>query len=174
MKLSRYWMTGCMALVLMVAGRGSMASMRGESETEERRGWISSASQQPLDETVRRLQLAARRHGFQVMVNMPASGVASCTERVLVLGRHDGRTPVVQSGGEGAAHGVWDLPLRLLVQTLPDGSTRVAYGDPTELSAPEGLPSDMLQDMAALPAIVSAALGSGPPTSAASDVNRGT
>ncbi|HET6787020.1 MAG TPA: hypothetical protein VFW84_04595 [Aquabacterium sp.] len=169
MKLSRYWMTGCMALVLLVAGRGASAAAREEGEQDERRGVVTASSQRPLDETLQRLRAAARRHGFDIMVNL-AGGSGPWAERVLVLGHRDGRTPVVQTTSTTGREGGWELPLRLWLRSGPDGATQIIYGDPRELKASGDLPPEMLQDVAALPAIVSAALTAGPP--AGSDVDR--
>ena len=165
MKLSRYWMTGCMALVLLVAGRSASAVDRDENDPDERHAMITASSSQPLDETLRRLQTAARRHGLEVMVNMAAAGdAAGQSERVLVLGhRDDGCTPVVQAASTGTHEGQWALPMRLLVKTSADGATHITYGDPGALHASGELPPEMLRDVAALPSIVSAALKAGPP-----------
>ena len=171
MKLTRYWMTGCMALVLLVAGRGASAVDRDENDPDERHAMITASSQQPLDETLRRLQTAARRHGLEVMVNMASAGGAGESERVLVLGhRDDGCTPVVQAATTDAGEGQWALPMRLLVKTSADGATHISYGDPGALRASGELPPEMLHDVAALPSIVSAALKAPPP--ARSDVDR--
>jgi uncharacterized protein (DUF302 family) len=164
MKLSRYWMTGCMALVLLVAGRGASAADREESDPDERHALITASTQQPLDQTLRRLQTAARRHGLDVMVNLPSAGAAGQVERVLVLAhRDDGRTPVVQAAAPEGHEGRWALPMRLVISTSADGGTHITYGDPEALGASGELPPEMLRDVAVLPSIVSAALQAGPP-----------
>jgi uncharacterized protein (DUF302 family) len=202
MRLSRYWMTGCMALVLLVAGRSlpgpDLRSSEREESDQERKGWVVSLSNRPLDETVRLLQQAARSHGLAVLADFTpgaiagqvagqlggeAAGGPSGLERVLVLGRSDGHTPVLQlvgdanqtlaqqSGGQAgpqataasARHAGWELPLKLLVQTLPDGSTRVVYGDHTRFDALGGLPSELQKHLASLPSIVTAALAKAQP-----------
>lgn len=193
MRLSRYWMTGCMALVLLVAGRSLPSSdPRNESDEsdQERKGWVVSHSNRPIDETVRLLQQAARNHGLAVLADLAPgapSGQASqaavgvAHQRVLVLGRPDGHTPVLQvvadaasaqdalgahgastptatGAADGARHAGWELPLKLLVQTLSDGSTRVAYGDHSRFEALGGLPAELTKHLASLPSIVTAAL----------------
>jgi uncharacterized protein (DUF302 family) len=160
MRLSRHWMTGCMALVMLIAGRVPLSNLRAEGEPGEQRRWrVESASQRPLDETLVRLSDAARRHGLAVLATVPPATMADLGSgaRVVVLGRRDGQTPVVQQGDAGAALG-WSLPLRLVVHADADGSTRVSYEDPSILKGLSELPADVQADLALLPRIVAEAL----------------
>lgn len=162
MRMSRYWMSGCMALVLLAAGRWPELGDREESDLG-RRGWVTITSKYSLDQTVRQLQRAARAQGLPVVADV-AAGASTAQSvkgtgldgagRVLVLGRADGHTPVMQANDASPL----DLPLRLLLRAQPDGSTRVMFSDPRRLAGQEALPPDVMDDIATLPRVVSAAL----------------
>lgn len=164
MRMARYWMSGCMALVLLAAGR--WPNMGDREESEGRRGWVSITSKYPLEQTARQLQRAAKAQGLPVVFDLPAAvagrgpqGASMGAEgagRVLVLGRADGHTPVMQASDAAPV----DLPLRVLLKAQPDGSTRVLFNDPQRLAQQDALPDEFLKDLAALPKVVSAALHS--------------
>jgi uncharacterized protein (DUF302 family) len=166
MRLSRYWMTGCMALVLMAAGRGPLQGAREEAD-QDRRGRVTVTSHLPVDETIRQLQQAARRLGWSVMAQVtPAdqhlSGGAEPSQ-VLVLGSADGHTPILQAQASGSL----DLPLKLLVRALPDGSSQITYATAQAWGPQAEVPGDLLRDMATLPRVVKSALAvKGPPAQA--------
>ena len=160
MRLSRYWMTGCMALVLLAAARWPLQNEQDETELT-RRGWVTLSSHLPVDETVRRLRQAAQRLGLPVMAQVTPSishgpGMKNQPQpQVLVLGQSDGHTPILQAE---AASGL-DLPLKVLVESMPDGSSRVTYSSAQAWSPPdEEVPQEWQQAMAALPQVVHAAL----------------
>ncbi len=169
MRMSRYWMSGCMALVLMAAGQWPASAADTVDTDLERQGWVSVTSRLPLDQAVKQLQRAARAKGMPVVADVtsaPAPGAASqewnaeaaaAETRVLVLGRHDGHTPIFQA----ADSGTMDLPWRVLLQSLPDGSTRVLFNDPAHIAAriDHADPADgALASLGALPEVVTAAL----------------
>ena len=161
MRLSRYWMTGCMALVLLAAARWPLQSERDENEGElKQRGWVTLSSRLSADEAVQRLQQAASRLGMPVMaqVTPPAPLGAGpgdpALPQVLVLGRSDGHTPILQAGATSQL----DLPLKVLVQSMPDGSSRVMYSSAETWGSRAQIPPELSQDMAVLPQVVQAAL----------------
>lgn len=170
MRMTRYWMSGCMALVLLAAGRWPQAAEREDAE-QSGRGWVTITSKHSLDRTVKQLERAARAQGLPVVADVAADATGkgkdgrvatrasrNGTGRVLVLGRTDGHTPVVQQAGDASPV---DLPLRVLLTSLPDGSTRVMFADPGQLADQSGLPEDIRHDLAALPRVVTAALQPG-------------
>jgi uncharacterized protein (DUF302 family) len=163
MRLSRFWMSGCMALVLLAAGRWPAELGDREESDLGRRGWVTLTSKYSLDQTARQLQRAARAEGLPVVADVAAGastaqrvkgGHQEGAGRVLVLGRADGHTPVMQASDVSPL----DLPLRLLLRAQPDGSTRVMFSDPRLLAGRDVLPEDVLDDIASLPRVVSAAL----------------
>lgn len=165
MRLSRFWMSGCMALVLLAAGRWPAEVGGGDRDEADlgRRGWVTITSKYSLDQTARQLQRAARAQGLPVVADVAASAQTARSVkgghqdgggRVLVLGRADGHTPVMQASDASPL----DLPLRLLLRAQPDGSTRVMFSDPRLLAGRAALPDDVMSDIASLPRVVSAAL----------------
>lgn len=168
MRMSRYWMSGCMALVLMAAGQWPSVDREAAESDLEREGWVSVTSRLPLDQAVKQLQRAARAKGMPVVADVaPAALAGQAAEasadagagaaRVLVLGRQDGHTPIFQAADSSQM----DLPWRVLLQSLPDGSTRVLFNDPAHIAAriDHADPADgALASLGALPEVVSAAL----------------
>ncbi|GEM_PF-1551455 len=169
MRMSRYWMSGCMALVLMAAGQWPAAAAEAVDADLERQGWMTMTSRLPLEQAVKHLQRAARAKGMPVVADVTSASVpgaeprelnadtASTETRVLVLGRRDGHTPIFQA----ADSGTMDLPWRVLFQSLPDGSTRVLFNDPAHIAAriDHADPADgALASLGALPEVVTAAL----------------
>lgn len=168
MRMSRYWMSGCMALVLMAAGQWPASAAETVDTDLERQGWVSLTSRLPLDQTVKQLQRAARAKGMPVVADVSSAATprpapresnadTAAETRVLVLGRHDGHTPIFQA----ADSGTMDLPWRVLLQSLPDGSTRVLFNDPAHIAARivhADPADDALATLGALPEVVTAAL----------------
>lgn len=146
-----------MALVLLAASRWPMQGERDDGELE-RRGWVTLSSPLSADEAVRKLKQAASRHGMPVMAQVKPSGApgshGDSDPQVLVLGSSDGHTPIVQAGVSSQM----DVPLKVLVQSMPDGSSQVMYSSAEVWSAHEEVPPELLQDMAALPKVVQSAL----------------
>ncbi|RZI81921.1 MAG: hypothetical protein EOP38_17635, partial [Rubrivivax sp.] len=129
MRLRRYWMTGCMALVLMAAGRLPELREREDAPLAQR-GWVTLTSRHSLDDTVDKLMQAAKSRGLSVMAKVSPqrpSGTdsAGAPATVLVLGDLQGHTPVVQDTANAAPH----LPMKVLVETQRDGSTTVSFHD---------------------------------------------
>lgn len=167
MRMSRYWMSGCMALVLMAAGQWPVAAQDAVDDDLERQGWVAMTSHLPLDQAVKQLQRTARAKGMPVVAEVTSapraaasklkSEAAAAETRVLVLGRQDGHTPIFQA----ADSGTMDLPWRVLLQRLPDGSTRVLFNDPAHIAAriDHADPADgALAGLGALPEVITAAL----------------
>ncbi len=163
MRMSRYWISGCMALVLLAAGQ---ASGRAESDSA-RRGWITRTSRFSVDETMAKLERAALERGISVFAKVdnnraPAAlgGEAVAGEhrpasQVLVLSTDDAGTPVMQSESQARI----ELPLQIRVERGADGRTVVAVNDSSYLAEQGGAPSDVLSNVAALPGLIDSALG---------------
>lgn len=162
MRMSRYWISGCMALVLLAAGQ---ASGRAESDSA-RRGWITRTSRFSVDETVAKLERAAQERGIAVFAKVdnrvpaPVGSQAATSDQlpasqVLVLSADDSGTPVMQSESRARI----ELPLQIRVEQGPDGRTVVAVNDSAYLAEQGGAPSDVLSNVAALPGLIDSALG---------------
>ena len=157
MRMTRYWMTGCMALILLVAGRWPQ---RDEAE-EDRQGYgsrITMTSRYGADETARQIERLVRRSGLPVLLKtavVPPDGAAEQGDaRVLVLGDEGGHTPVLQAEGRPLPQ----LPLTVLIRSLPDGQTEVSLTDPSGVAPPEGVSAQTLRTVTALPELVRAAI----------------
>lgn len=159
MRVSRYWMTGCMALVLLAAQQAPARQQRVDADST-RRGLLKLTSKYNLDETISKIENAARQRGLPVLaIVAPRQSALDNSDKpastqVLVLGDEGGTTPVVQSTGD---QGI-ELPLKVVVAQQPDGSTAVEISDPAALGEANGLPEQMVQSMAAMPDWVDAAL----------------
>lgn len=158
MRLKRYWMTGCMALVLMAAGRLPEFGER-EDVAKPKLGWVTLTSKHGLDETVQKLTHAARSRGLSVMARVSSEHLAgrdaaSTPALVLVLGDVDGHTPVVQDTANAAPH----LPMQVVVSTKSDGSTTVSFHDGAALLNDGDVPSEFVGGVRQLPKVVGAAV----------------
>ena len=159
MSLKRYWMTGCMALVLMEAGRAP--ELRdSEDVPDSKLGWVTLTSKHSLDDTVTKLMQAARSRGMPVMAKVatPRAGghdADQTSSLVLVLGNADGHTPVIQDTLNAKPH----LPMKLLVETRRDGSTTVSFHDGAALLSDADVPSEFIGGVKQLARVVGAAVG---------------
>jgi len=158
MHMSRIWMTGCMALVLMVAGRWPVREELEGTQLKQR-AWIALTSKYGINETVRQIERSARKSGLPVLARAtPQSPIGSDqTEgesRVLVLGDEGGQTPVLQA----ASHLAPELPWKVLVRERPDGQTDVWMTDPDAMAIPEGVTRETLERVTALPQMLKEAI----------------
>lgn len=160
--MSRYWMTGCMAIVLLAANQW----MNGQDDDDapaQRRGLIAIGSRYPMEQTVNRLAEAARSRGFALIAQVKRPAHADTRDhadddaQVLVFGTLDGHTPVLQAANQEHL----DLPLKMIVQSHADGTSTVLFVDPDQLAARGDLQDagELAGELAALPAVVGAALG---------------
>jgi uncharacterized protein (DUF302 family) len=148
MRMTRYWMTGSMALILLVAGR--MPTRTDLDEEREGQGArITMISKYHVDETMRYIERTARKSGLPVLlrtaVQVPTDETAEVAPdqtpaQVLVLGDTDGRTPVWQ----GAEHETPYLPWHVTVRQRPDGRAEVILPDASQLPPPEEIDAGTL------------------------------
>jgi uncharacterized protein (DUF302 family) len=160
MRMTRYWMTGCMALILLAAGRWPA---RDETEeTQLRQGArITLTSKYGLDETIRQIERSARLNGLPVVARAsPTPPVGSAAQagqaRVLVLGDEGGQTPMLQADDRPVASA--DLPWTVLIHQRADGRTEVSLSDPDAMALPDGVSSELLERVTAMPQLVRAAI----------------
>jgi uncharacterized protein (DUF302 family) len=160
MRLKRYWMTGCMALVLMAAGRLPELRDRDRDDVAgQASGWVTLTSKHGLDETVQKLVSAARSRGLSVMAKVSPDRLAGASSQsppatVLVLGHTDGHTPIVQDTANAAPH----LPMQVLVETRRDGSTAVSFHDGATLLSDDEIPREFTGGLRQLSKVVGAAV----------------
>jgi uncharacterized protein (DUF302 family) len=149
----RYWSTGGIAVVLASASQAQGAGERSRS---------MRGSRYSLDETATRLERLARARGFEVFarVEPPQTRQASEPQQaaalLLVLGTDAAHTPVLQSSPSAPL----DLPLTMRIEQHRGGDTEVHFSDSNWLAEHAGLPAELIDRVAALPALVDAALDS--------------
>jgi uncharacterized protein (DUF302 family) len=172
MHMTRLWMTGCMALVLLAAGRWLPREAPEETASGERNR-PSLSTRHGLNETVSRIERLARQRGLVVMAQAPAQATAAtpasppaalpagamrpqglADARVLVLGDADGRTAAMQVEGQS----VPVLPWQVMVRQRPDGGTDVWLPAEDAFPPVADVASDTLRQLRSLPQAVSDAL----------------
>lgn len=158
MRMTRYWMTGCMALVLLAAGRWPEVGERDEA-LAPLSGWVTMTSRYSVDETIRKIERSARQQGLAVMARLEqglqqGGRQAAVASAVLVLGDRGGQTPMIQADARLTP----ELPLKLLVAGQPDGSTRITFADGGRLLQDPQLPQEFAEPMTRLPQVLGTAL----------------
>lgn len=146
----RFWMTGCVAVVL--AAVGSTRAVATERSLQ------STASRYGVVETVERIEACARQHGLSVFARMAEPGSASRIapeftrgeQAVIVFACGQGGTPVLMTSADARP----DLALMLYVRDGPGGGAEVLM--PNEDWS--GLPPEVAHDVAELPRVVAEAL----------------
>jgi hypothetical protein len=144
----RFWLTGSLAVVM-----ASLCTGRGVLDDERLAATMRVVRHSPysVGETVQRIEAAARLFGQPVVARV--DGRAS----VLVLASTLGGTPVVMTR-PGAAP---DMPLSVQVRGSVDGGADVLLarvGDATAYGWDE-MPAPLVDELAALPALLERALG---------------
>jgi uncharacterized protein (DUF302 family) len=147
----RLWMTGSLAVVM-----AAMIPMRYVSDAERSNVMrLLRHSRYDVNETVQRIEAAARDHGLFVLAKMP--GAASQTSEVLVLASSVGGTLVVMDEADSKPA----MPMSMMVSAVRGGGAEVLIASSSDAGAsrawPE-LPSDVVRDLEALPGLVDTAL----------------
>ena len=152
----RFWMTGCMAVVMSAFAGTTLA------RTESRGLMTCHTSRYSVAETVQRIEASAQRHGLQMfaLVDRCASMASgkdvpgSTNWKVVVLASSEGGTPVLMDrpGGQHA------VPMSLVVRANAQGGADVLFGSAAGAAALAGLPSHVQRDLAELPGLVAEAL----------------
>ena len=146
----RFWMTGCVAVVVAaIGGAGALA---------EDAGLRATSSRYDVTETMERIEACARQHGLSVFARMaePAaaprtvSEAARVNDAVIVFASGAGGTPVLMR----TANGRPDLALMLYVRAGPSGGVQVLIPNADW----SDLPPEVLHDVAELPRVVAEAL----------------
>ena len=149
----RFWMTGCMAVVMSAFAGTTLAR-------SEARGLVSHTSRYSVAETVLRIEASAQRHGLQMFALVDRSAQAgkdvpeSTSWKVVVLASSGGGTLVLMDrpGGQHA------VPMSLVVRENGRGGSEVLVGSAATDEAFAGLPVHVKRDLAELPQLVAEAL----------------
>ena len=151
----RFWMTGCMAVVMSAFSGTTLAR-------HEARGLTTChTSRYSVAETVQRIEASAQRHGLQMFALVDRSPSASGKDvpegtswKVVVLASSEGGTLVLMDrpGGQHA------VPMSLVVRANGQGGSEVLVGAAASDAAFAGLPVQVKRDLAELPELVAEAL----------------
>jgi len=123
-------------------------------------GVVSKPSPYPVDETVRRLDEAARGKGLTVFARIDhrsgarEAGLDMQDEQVLIFGNPRAGTPLMVARPLVGL----DLPLRVLVWRAPDGRVWASYQDSAFIARRYGLPEGLERNISAVAALVDAAV----------------
>lgn len=156
--LSRFWMTGCMALVLLAAGQATRPD-DADADAERRHSIVVSSRYSP-EEAVAKISEAARQQGLAVVAQVAPHAERALADggadmQVLVLGAQPDLTPIVQAGPQAAPM----LPLKVVLVRGADGGTLVSVDAPSYWMAQQAdLPADVAAGVEALPQLVQGAL----------------
>ncbi len=142
----RLWMTGSLAVVMMALMPGRFAA----GEERPRSAKASRPSPYGVEETVQRIESAARSDGLSVLVRLEGA------RPVIVLASSVGGTPVVLDDS-GARP---DMPLAVQVRAGAGGGSEVWIAASAEASDSDWteLPAGVADDLARLPGMLDRAL----------------
>lgn len=156
MTITRYWMTGCMAVVTMVAHQAAQAQRLHPADAHARRHTLSRNSPFPASTTIHRIEQAAHDSGLGVFATLDNSAEVGHTEQVLVLSDIDGVTPIVQD--DAWRDTGFGLPLEVRVTELDDGTSLVTMLDAQGLDDAHVLPDTLTHRVSSLPRLIDSAL----------------
>jgi uncharacterized protein (DUF302 family) len=123
------------------------------------RGIIDKPSRHSVDETVDRLKDLLRARGLTLFALVDHSGEAAKVglemrpTKLVILGSPKAGTPLMLAAPSVAI----DLPLKILVWEDAQANVWVSYNSPAYLEARHGIPHDLLQNIAAVEALATAA-----------------
>jgi hypothetical protein len=151
----RWWITGAAAVVW-----AAVAQMQIDGDD-----WARRSSRHSVEETVRRIEAAARARGLPLVAKgRPPRQPGADMQRdgagrdglVLVLGTDAGHTPVVQAEPGSPLQ----LPLTVWVRGFGDGGggAQVHFGDPRWLGRDDALPPEIAPHVELLPSLIDAAI----------------
>jgi uncharacterized protein (DUF302 family) len=143
----RFWMTGCVAVV--------MASLGGGRALANERHPLTQSSRYKVAETVQRIEACAHKHGLSVFARLAREASQRPGERgefaliVFESASLDG-TPVLMEGPGSPP----EVPLTIYVRTDESGATEVLFTG-TDWA---GLPPGVSRSLTELPMLVADAL----------------
>jgi len=123
-------------------------------------GLIHVASSRSVPETLKKLEATIEARGLKVFTLIDHSGEAEKAglkmrpTQLLIFGSPKGGTPVMVAAPTLAI----DLPLKTLVWEDADGKVWVSYNTPDYLQQRNGIPTDLVKNIAGVGALVEKAL----------------
>jgi uncharacterized protein (DUF302 family) len=123
------------------------------------RGLIEKLSNHSVEQTVDRIKTILQSKGVTLFALVDHSGEAAKVgmkmppTRLLIFGNPKAGTPLMLAAPTSAI----DLPLKILVREDSEGKVWVSYNSPAYLRERHGLPEDLMQNIAVVETLASAA-----------------
>ena len=122
-------------------------------------GIVKIPSRHSVDETVDKLKTILKSKGVTLFALVDHSGEAEKVglkmppTKLLIFGNPKGGTPLMLAAPSAAL----DLPLKILIAEDSDGKVWISYNSPEYLQERHGLPDNLLQNMAVVQSLATAA-----------------
>jgi uncharacterized protein (DUF302 family) len=126
---------------------------------QKEEGIVKIPSHHSVDETVDKLRTILKSKGVTLFVLIDHSGEAEKVglkmppTKLLIFGNPKGGTPLMLAASSAAI----DLPLKILVAEDSQGKVWISYNSPEYLKERHGLPPDLLQNIAVVQTLATAA-----------------
>jgi uncharacterized protein (DUF302 family) len=123
------------------------------------KGIVKILSHHSVDETVDKLRTILKSKGVTLFVLIDHSGEAEKVglkmppTKLFIFGNPQGGTPLMLAASSAAI----DLPLKILVAEDSQGKVWISYNSPEYLKERHGLPPDLLQNIAVVQTLATAA-----------------
>jgi uncharacterized protein (DUF302 family) len=148
----KYWRPALMFAVLILLASEAFAVQKLE-------GIVQIPSSHSVDETVEKLKTILKSKGVTLFALVDHSGEAEKVglkmppTKLLIFGNPKGGTPLMLAAPSAAI----DLPLKILVAEDSQGKVWISYNSPEYLKERHGLPEDLLQNIAVVQTLATAA-----------------
>jgi uncharacterized protein (DUF302 family) len=148
----KYWRPALMFAVFILLASEAFAVQKEE-------GIVKIPSHHSVDETVEKLTTILKAKGVTLFALVDHSGEAEKVglkmppTKLLIFGNPKGGTPLMLAAPSVAI----DRPLKILVAEDSEGKVWISYNSPDYLKERHGLPLDLLQNIAVVQTLATAA-----------------
>jgi uncharacterized protein (DUF302 family) len=148
----KYWRPALMFAVFILLASETFAMQKEE-------GIVKIPSHHSVDETVDKLKTILKSKGVALFALVDHSGEAEKVglkmppTKLLIFGNPKGGTPLMLAAPSAAI----DLPLKILVAEDSQGKVWISYNSPDYLKERHSLPQDLLQNIAVVQTLATAA-----------------
>lgn len=124
--------------------------------SDDDNGLITCRTRHSVDETVAVLKALLEAKGITLFALIDHSGEAAKVgmtmppTKLLIFGDPKAGTPLMLASSSSAI----DLPIKVLVAQVQDGSVAITYNSPAYLGARHGLPEELLKNIAGIGTLV--------------------
>ena len=148
----KYWRPALMSAAFILLASEAFAVQKLE-------GIVQIPSSHSVDETVEKLKIILKSKGVTLFALVDHSGEAEKVgmkmppTKLLIFGNPKGGTPLMLAAPSAAI----DLPLKILVAEDSQGKVWISYNSPDYLKERHALPEDLLQNIAVVQTLATAA-----------------